>query len=82
MKQYDLDALGMRITRICSYMSETACLTRVLAEISDESCGYFIKESDPSTLSNIVVKYIGRVHRDIIRLKNDFEFPVSSRHRL
>ena len=79
MKQYDLDALGMRLERISGYLAETACLVRIWADIENND-GFNIYGSDASTLACLVVKYINRIHRDFVSFKRDFEFPPSSRH--
>lgn len=79
MNQHDLDALGMRIKRICDYMEETTCLSRVWAEIN-ERYGYFVKRSDKTVLAQMTIKNMNRMKKDIIYLKNDFEFPPSTRH--
>lgn len=81
MKQYDLDAFEMRLSRINAYMRETTCLIRVWAELAEDNCGWYLKASDLSSLAELVVKYSNRLHKDFIRLKDDFEFPPSRRHR-
>lgn len=80
MNQHDWDALDMRIDRINRNMSDAACLVRVLAEIAEGTAGYHLKCTDCSTLAYIAVRYIDRLHFDIVKLKNDVEFPPSGRH--
>ena len=74
MKQYDLDALEMRMRRICTYMREIACLIRVWAELSEDNCGYYLQSTDLSSLASLV-----RLQRDTVRLKNNFEYPISTK---
>lgn len=81
MKQYDLDVWDMRVERICSNMTDAVCLLRAWAELSVGNAGYLLKCTDCSTLAFIVVKYFNRIQQDIVGLKDDFEFPPSSRHR-
>lgn len=80
MKQYDLDAMEMRITRICAYMTETASMIRIFLEIHENQGAYFFRRIDISSLAYLIAKYVSRVQRDIVQLKNDIEFPVSNRH--
>ena len=79
MKQYDLDALEMRMRRICTYMREIACLIRVWAELSEDNCGYYLQSTDLSSLASLVVKYANRLQRDTVRLKNNLEYPISTK---
>lgn len=79
MKQYDLDALYMRSSRICTYMLEIACLIRIWAELAEDNCGYYLQSSDLSSLASLVVKYANRLQRDVIRLKSNFEYPISTK---
>lgn len=76
MKQYDLDALGMRLDRICVYMSEMSCLMRILYDLINNG-GCNVLETDLATFSNIVNKHVKRLQRDISAFEKDFEFPIS-----
>ncbi len=80
MNQHDWDALGMRVEKIARNMSDTACLVRVFAEVTDGTAGYHIQSVDYSTLAYIIVRYINRLQSDIFSLKSDVEFPPSTRH--
>ncbi len=79
MKRYDLDALSMRLSRMCTYMREIACLIRVWAELAEDNCGYYIQASDISSLAALVVKYANRLQQDVINLKNDCDYPRSTK---
>jgi len=61
------------IQKIVYYSSYADCLSRIITDII-ENGNYNLKPSDTPTLTELLNKYINRLHHCIINLKSDWEF--------